>query len=351
MKRSHAQLTVSLFCILFFSHGPAIASTLQNNNDCGGKPCIQIGTFNIEYLGDTKRTHYWNDARYEIEPRTPGQVDEIARLIARDLELELVVLQEVDTQSQRYRWLKAALEKEKYAFLEGTSSERNQYVVIAYDKDKVKLANNWWAELNVPTDFNIPVSFQAEPCKMSGQRRPLVATFKVKKSGFDFMLVGVHLKSKSGGSRCNHVIRDAQVRDMLQAIELLPQSRKEKDVIIAGDFNAALEPFSTLTKPEPEEVISLKRFIDAGFVDLSGAAYRATNSSEFSYLPRIYRQTIDRLMIKPGPTSEYVPKSTVIYRVPDDEMNPQGYKTYYDVVSDHAPVYASFRIDMKDNDK
>lgn len=342
-------IVVSSIFILFLSHGTSNASTLQNNN-CAGKPCVQIGTFNIEYLGDTKRTHYWNDARYELEPRTPNQVEQIASLIAKDLDLEVVVLQEVDTQSQRYKWLKAALEKENYAFLEGTSSERNQYVVIAYDKDEIKLTNDWWTELNVPTDFNIPVSFQAEPCKVSGQRRPLAATFRVKKSQFDFMLVGVHLKSKSGGSRCNHIIRDAQVRDMLLAIDALPQSRKEKDVIIAGDFNAALEPYSTLTKPEPDEITSLKRFMDAGFVDLSGAGYRAPASSGFSYLPIIYRQTIDRLMIRPGPTSEYVPKSTIIYSVPDDETNPQGYKTYYDVVSDHAPVYASFRIDMKDKD-
>lgn len=349
MIRSLAPTVISLVFILFFPHELSHASPAGNNN-CRGKPCIQVGTFNIEYLADTKRQHYWNDTRYEIEPRTPEQIEQIARLIAKELDLEVFVLQEVDTQSQRYQWLKAALAKENYAFLEGTSSERNQYVVIGYDKDEVKLANNWWAELNVPTDFNIPVSFQPDACKVNGQRRPLAATFKAKRGRFDFMLVGVHLKSKSGGSRCNHVVRAAQVRDMLRAIEALPQSRKEKDVIIAGDFNAALEPYSTLTKPDPEEITSLKHFMEAGFVDLSGAGFRAANSSGFSYLPKIYRQTIDRLMIRPGPTREFVPKSTVIYSVPDDATDPQGYKTYYDVISDHAPVYTSFRIDMKDND-
>jgi predicted extracellular nuclease len=350
MSRFHALAIASLFFILCFSQGTTHASPFPDNNNCGGKLCIQIGTFNIEFLGDTKRKHYWKGTEYEVNPRTSAQMDRIAKLISKDLDLEVVVLEEIDTQSQRYQWLKTALAKEGYRFLEGTTSERNQFVVVAYDGDEVELANNWWAELNVPTDFDIPVNFQPEHCKVSGQRRPLAVTFKAKNSLFDFMLVGVHFKSKSGGSRCNHVVRDQQVRNLLWALDNLPQSKNEKDIIIAGDFNAALEAYPPLTTPDPDEIISLKRFKDAGYVDLSGAAYRAANSSGFSYLPRSFRQTIDHLMIRLAPTAEFVSKSTIIYSVPDEVTNPTGFKMYYDEVSDHAPVYSSFRIDMTDND-
>lgn len=329
--------------LLVNSHG----HTAQlNNNLCGGNPCLQIGSFNIEFLGDTQRSHYWDNKPYKLEPRTQNEVKQIAGMISQTLGLEVVVLEEIDTGSQRYAWLKESLGQMGYKFLEGTNSENKQFVVVAYKEDEIELGG--WEELKVPNEFSIPVDFQHEPCEAGGQRRPLAATFKAKKGKFDFMLVGVHLKSQRDGD-CSHVIRRQQASDLVAALSAHPWLKKEKDVIIIGDFNAALEDTPPFTTASKGEINSLQPLTQAGFVDLSAAVHRAPDSSTFSYLPRRYRGVIDHLMVVPKATTEYRHRSTIIYKVPDDQSNPKGYKSYYDIVSDHAPVYASFRIDLDDD--
>ncbi|MET0624386.1 MAG: endonuclease/exonuclease/phosphatase family protein [Pyrinomonadaceae bacterium] len=338
-----ASLAFFAIALLFNSHAHTAP---LNNNLCGGNPCLQIGSFNIEFLGDTQRTHYWDGKQYKLEPRTQNEVKQIAGMIFQTLGLEVVVLEEIDTGSQRYAWLKESLGQVGYKFLEGTNSENKQFVVVAYKDDEIQLGS--WGELEVPNEFSIPVDFQHEPCAAEGQRRPLAATFKAKKGKFDFMLVGVHLKSQRDGD-CSHIIRRQQAEDLVAALKVHPWLKKEKDVIIVGDFNAALEDTPPFTTASKGEIGSLRPLTTIGFVDLCAAVHRAPDSSTFSYLPRPYRGVIDHLMVVPKATTEYHKGSTIIHKVPDDKLNPKDHKSYYDIVSDHAPVYASFRIDLDDD--
>jgi exonuclease III len=59
-----------------------------------------------------------------------------------------------------------------------------------------------------------------------------------------------------------------------------------------------------------------------------------------------FRSNIDHLLVQLESTTEWVNKTTIIFTPPPD---PEGRKKYTDFISDHAPVWASFRTDVDDD--
>lgn len=294
---------------------------------CGGRPCIQIGTFNAYWLGV--------DRRYQRPLRTADEVRRMAAWLADDLDLEVIMLEEVNAtvdrdddgsvfSSDRFRWLSDALAERGYRLEVGDSGD-GQRVVLAYDTDEVEL-------LTPAKDLPVRDSFRFDAeCEYGGLRRPLAA--RLKAGSFDFWIVGVHLKSKRGGE-CSDRIRDGQAHDLVAAIDSLVSDSGEADVILTGDFNATAEEASIAALRSP-----------GYFTALTLPPYRGRGAAKVSYLIKPYRSLIDHVMVRRRPTTEWVENSTVVYRV----GRGQALERYNGLYSDHAPVWTSFYTDRDDD--
>lgn len=305
------------------SLSPRQGAHAQIRDPCGSRPCIQVGTFNIEWLG-TSSKH---------KPRPQRVLGQLADLIAETLDLEVVVLEEINTASAEYRTLGRELGRHGYR-LHQAGDTAQQDVAIAFDADEVRLLGEI-SEMDVRSDFSL-----ADNCRSKNLRRPLLAHFRAGR--FDFAVVGVHLKSQldvqgaDDPEGCADEIRGQQAGDISRALDGLLQGLGEQDVIVTGDFNATLEDGSLSPL-----------FNSARLQPLTAMGRRARDSGTYSYIPKRYRSLIDHVMVRPGRTREWVSRSTFVMNAPTDE---EALANYLEWFSDHLPVWASFRTDGADDD-
>lgn len=294
--------------------GPAAA----NSNTCEGRPCIQVGAFNVEWLGTRRRNcEDQNDPRTCWPLRSHREVTQIADLFTQTLDLEVVALVEINTGSQQFRWLKEiAAERGYEARWEGDAM---QNVVLLWRTDRVDLQGTV-AALDVRTSFQL-----SGGCRSSNLRAPLAAQFRA--GAFEFVVLAVHLKAQIGGD-CADRVRAEQAKDIVAKLSEL--RARDKDIIVIGDFNAELND------------ASLKPLFDAGFGPLTTSRNRSPTSANVSYLKDPYRNVIDHLMILPASERDWVARSTTIFQAPTE---PAALTKYLRHISDHAPVWASFFTD------
>ncbi len=135
-------------------------------------------------------------------------------------------------------------------------------------------------------------------------------------------------------------MRREQGLDLRSAIPALMAESREQDVILIGDFNATLEDSSLDPLLQAAENFP-------PFEPLTDPRQRAPASSHFSYLPIRYRSLIDHLMIRTSLTREWVDRSGYVFNAP---RRRRAYEAYLRWISDHVPVWASFRTDLSDDD-
>lgn len=311
--RTPIPLLILVLCSTIF------ASNTLAQNFCHGKPCIQVGTFNIEWFGTSDLTKH--------QHRSPQTVTKIANLIADTLDLEILVLEEINSESEEFTMLRDALATRGYKLRRIGTSGAEQGVVIAYDADEVTLVSDDVKEMDVRSDVDL-----GGGCKSSNLRVPLYGKFKA--GNFDFVLVGVHLKSQlpvNGAAhpdQCADDIRRAQTQDILAALPSILTDLNDDDVIIAGDFNAPL------TDPSLGPL-----FGPGGFVSLTTNGRRAQGSGTISYLKAPHQEIIDHVLIRPGSTTEWSNRTTFIFKPSASSLS-----SYLKNTSDHAPVWTSFVI-------
>ena len=296
----------------------AAAGAPQVPNLCAGQPCIQIGTYNIEWFGT-------NDLSKHAH-RSKTTVKQIATFIADTLDLEVVVLEEINPDSQEYQWLEAALQQRGYRLHHGTTGG-GQAVVIAYDADEVSLLDEV-QELDVRNTFDL-----GGGCRSSGLRKPLAGHFRAGQ--FDFVLVGVHLKAQPGG-QCSDNVRREQAKDLRDKLSTLLSAAQERDIIVTGDFNA------TLSDPSLNPLLQTS----TGLRALTAASRRAPGSGSISYLEAPFQEIIDQMLVRLGDTTEWLNRSTFIFNPPTNQAALNNYLRFF---SDHAPVWASFRTAADDD--
>ena len=286
---------------------------------CNDGKCIQVGSYNIELLGSARRP-------YEGIPRGKRSEQELSKLAATvttSLDLEAVVFEEINTASEEWARLRELLHAANYDFFEGTTSARNQFVVLAWDADEVAVVEAP-RELSVDADFDYGAS-----CREKELRRPVAGLFRA--GSFDFWLVGVHLKSRSGETSCTSRIRTAQCGQLVTAIDGLVASSGEHDVLIVGDFN------------ENPGHASLQPLADAGFT--SQMQYLIPGSAAGSYVKNGDLQNstdlIDQILVRYGETRELVNRSACVMPL----ATAADAKKQIRSQSDHVPAWASFRSD------
>lgn len=309
------------FVVLLFVAGTVAG---QPPGFCGTQPCIQVGTFNIEWFGTTDTSKHAH--------RSHTTVNQIANFIANTLDLEVFALEEINVESQEYQWLREALAQKGYQLRSVGTSGGEQRVVIGFDADEVTLLNDNGGggirAMNVRSDLNL-----GNNCRSNNMRLPLYGEFRAGQ--FDFVFVGVHLKSQRGvdgapnPAQCADNIRRAQAQDIVNALPQLLQNLGEQDVIIAGDFNASLE--DTSLNPF---------FMSGGFTSLTRNAARAPGSNSISYLKEPFQEIIDHVLIRTPQTTEWATRSTFIFNPPSNPTN------YLKFISDHAPAWTSFRTNV-----
>lgn len=291
----------------------ATPSGAAAQEQCGGRPCIQVGTFNIEHFGNDERRN-----------RPDEVVDEIADLISDRLDLELVVLQEIDARSRDFARVSERLRAKGWQLASGRSGGQ-QNVVIAWDTAAVTLIRHGAegvGELPVPDRVDVGGGCGDDV------RRPLAGHFRAGR--FDFVVVGVHMKSQIAPDgqpeECADRIRAEQGRQVMAAARRLGDRVREDDLVLIGDFNARLGE------------ASMAPFGDAGFDALTRIPHRTRESGVLSYLRGRFRSLIDHALIRPRATREWAPGSTVIWKEADEPRHVRE-------ISDHAPVWTSFFTD------
>ncbi len=304
-------------------HRPVRATFTFADPNSADPGTIQVGSFNIELLGSKRKGR---------PKRKQEDLEELANRIAVRHDLEVVVFQEINTQSSQWATLKSELSQYGYVFHEGTTSNRNQFVVLAWDEDEVKLTPDSLQELPIGTEITNPDG----SCQVDGLRLPLAGHFTAGE--FSFWVVGVHLKSrstKSSGSQwCNTFVRSTQCERIVEQVDRLVTESGDRDVLLVGDFNHLLghESFDSLAA--------------AGFT--SQMAFLEEGSARGSYIKnsKLHESDdlIDHVFIRFHDTQEVVRRSGFVYPL----KNRTVAERYIRDFSDHVPVWVSFRTTKDD---
>ena len=187
-------------------------------------------------------------------------------------------------------------------------------------------------------DLNIGVMFKqgveaGEPEFIPGtdlgedrHRRAIRMTLRVGR--FDFLLIGVHLKS--GRQSKNQAIRDEQCKRIGEFITEFSDASKE-DILLMGDFNMI-----------PGQDVS--NFHHLGGADLMDFLSSWDLQDRFSHiLPKGRANLLDGFAISRQRNNEYIRGSLRLF--PMHWTMDMGRARFRKEVSDHLPFVASFKID------
>lgn len=224
----------------------------------------------------------------------------------------------------------------KAAYLQQTSG--NNIAIIYKNRSNVRVSNVQLIEGS--DDGN------------SGLRKALAANVKIGR--FDFILIGVHMKSgrpqSSLGAQDPQRIRTRQAQAISRFIEKAMVSG-EKDVLIVGDYNMIPSQDNiNFTEMSPgtgqNELLSyISDVLSWQPSHLSGCN---GNQARGNFLDGF---SISRIF-----TREYLPASIKIYTHENtnifagEDRTPYTCTTYKGFVSDHFPLVARFRINLPDDD-
>jgi len=287
---------------------------------CPKQDCIRIGSWNIAWLGSDKRQ----------QSSDPATIQAMANLIADEWSIDLISLQEINTaldgnhrgehySTKQWQQLKKSLEAKGYKTQSGDSGNA-QRVVLAWRKPVV--AQQLVRDMAIPESY-----FIDDFCRSSNLRKPLAGLFQAEK--FDFWVIGLHLKSGYGGNAaCANAVRENQVYYIAKQISNLKKS--DKDIIIMGDFNAS----STHS--------SLQNFSEYGLSAITDKSSRSESSGTRTQGAGKRGAVIDLIMLDLRNTSEWTPRSTVLFK-------PDNFPVFVSKYSDHMPIWADFVI-SKDDD-
>jgi len=307
-----------LFLILIFLITPLLAEDSST---------IEIGTLNIRFFPCNQDGEMMK--KYNIEMRYPpdGPATDTTKLfeMIKEWDLEVLGIQELVDPVLFGEMAKRHL-GENFDFIYAPSNAW-QKVGILYNSDKIKL-------IGQPQIYS-----EVALGKMDRHRPALRAYFKSLPNGFDFHVIVVHLKSSPRG----YPERKKQWEILESIMKDLPKEN-ESDIILLGDFN-------NVSKDKYDEFLPVLEEYDYFWP----VAEQDTLKTEY-WKPdwkteRIISGTIDHLFISPDAKIEYIENSTKVggYCADYDTEIEGEFPYYYKHISDHCPVYSSFKV-FPDND-
>ena len=289
---------------------------------------IQIGTFNIEWYpckddGEMMK-EYGIDLRYP--PKGYATDNEKLFSFLKEADIELLGVEEIVDAEMLGREAKKYL-GEHYEFIYSPLGG-SQKVGFLYDSSVLELIGE-------------PQSYDELLLKPDSRLRPAFrAYFKARSGGFDFHAIVVHLKASPRGWDQ----RKAQLEYLEKILNDLPGETKDSDIILLGDMN-------NVTEAGPGEFMPMMEKLDFYWAseELQG---KPTNYWQPDYkVNRIQASTIDHIFISENARDEFVENSTQVAGLCGLGIDSYSddIPEYYQKISDHCPVYSTFRIDI-DND-
>lgn len=287
---------------------------------CGNRPCLRIGSMNVERLGTPTRSVWWQPGKVK-RLRTRDEVAKIARLLKEKVNADLLAIQETDVKSPQFAWFKKELEAGPAGYkMLPPISQSWQSIVIAYKPSKL---------VALGRQIKIPIDYRRLPrtCRWGFTPRPLAAKFRVR--GIEITFVAAHPTSmhiagkpaamtRLEAQSCNIQKRLAETRSIARWID---RNGVNDTVIIAGDLNDDF--YSPLLRPLRQR--------GRWALTLPNNIWKGSNG--VSYLAPGFQGILDHIIVGPKLAPLFVPRSTVIMPVGD-------IKTYRPVFSDHAPIWA-----------
>ncbi|MEJ2542667.1 MAG: hypothetical protein P8Y99_01225 [Calditrichaceae bacterium] len=187
-----------------------------------------------------------------------------------------------------------------------------------------------------------PKTYMQVALSNDSRLRPALGVyFKALPSGFDFHAIVVHLKASPRGWD----LRKKQWAVLDDILTNLPKETNDSDIILLGDFNNV----SKLRTAEFDTIMQHSGFYRAtkelgeGFSDYWQPNYK---------VERIEGSFIDHIFISNDAKIEFIENSTKVGGMCAEgafEYIGDSIPDYYQQISDHCPVYGSFRVDI-DND-
>jgi len=297
---------------------------------CAGKQqMLEVGTFNIEWFPCKDDGAYMKE--YGIELRWPPKGDrtDISTLFSllEDLDIELLAVQEIVDPVLLRDSAKIYLgEQFEVIYAEAKSSQK---VGFLYDSSVLELIGEQEIYSNVALG---PDSYL---------RPAFRAFFRYKNGGYDFHAISVHLKSSPRGWKQ----REKQWVYLDEILSTLPEKSGDGDIILLGDFNNVSERGTA----EFDEIMAKLGFyrLTAEKTDISSNFWQPDWQVE-----RIQGSLIDHIFISANSTNEYIKNSLNVAGMcaeNADEYKGEEIPDFYNRVSDHCPIYGSFRADQDDD--
>ncbi len=278
--------------------------------------CFAIG------YGQTARVVGWNIKGVDEIPK--ARAERIAKIIKEIIKPDLIVLTEVNPNSTVDKIVAKLGSDYKGVILEQKPTTI-QNIAFVY-KSNVAVTD---VQLIKGSDL----------AEEERSREALAA--KVKIGNFDFILIGVHLKSSR--DKKEREMRTRQCKVIAKFIKEQTKG-KEKDVLVIGDYN--MIPREDVLTPNDEENFNAMsdnflRFVSTDF--LKGQASHISKCEPFT------GNLLDGFAITKKFTEvEYIAKSTKL--LPGAELWNGDCKSYNRNVSDHFPVVSEFNVGLTDDD-
>ena len=299
---------------------------LAQNNET----VIQVGSFNMEWFPCKDDGNMMKKYGINLRNLPHGDSTDIPAVfhMLKQLDIELLgVVEIVDPNILQKSAQKYLGKQYKLIYAPSPGSQK---VGFLYDSDVLELKGE-------------PQVYYDVALKPDSWLRPAFrGYFKYKPNGFDFNAIICHLKAGPSGWK----IRKKQWQALKQILTRLENS-SDKDIVVMGDFNNV----SKLGYNEFLPIIKSLHF------DWATGQLAQENLYSNYWQPHyneeyIKGSLIDQIFISQDAEQEYIPHSTEVggacaKGVPD--YKGAAIPSYFKKISDHCPVFVSFRAD-KDND-
>ncbi|GFO53288.1 hypothetical protein GMSM_02950 [Geomonas sp. Red276] len=293
-----------------------------------------------------------------FDHRDPRRVEAITEIMA-EMNSDVFVLTEVAEDGALKQVVDALAERRAgfYSTAYGTTGGQ-QRVVLMWDRDWIRAKRD---PVELFKNEDLVVSSDGELKADVFPRLPLWCYYEAFPSdettgdeGFNFELVGVHMKSQMAPRGAD--VKRGGIPQRTKGAERLatwlktPHEHYDEDVILVGDWNA---------KPSEKEWNALRKLEEKGEI----AFTKINREEEISHIARFNKSgpggtRLDLQLVNRRAMVAAVPKGTgVVIRwslfddlsVMESEKREQLFKNFTHLISDHLPVLSRFYTVDKDN--
>ncbi len=294
------------------------------------KAIIQVGSFNMEWFPCKDNGEMMKKYGITLRNLPHGNATDIPAMFGmlKKLDIELLgVVEVVDPKVLEESAQKYLGPQYKVIYAPSPGSQKVGFV---YDSSVLELKGQ-------------PEVYYSVALKPDSWLRPAFrGYFKYKPNGFDFNAIICHLKAGPNGWKT----RNKQWQALQEILTNLENS-SDKDIVVMGDFNNV----SKLGFNEFLPRIQKLHFYWATGLLVKEHLYSDYWQPDYNE-PYIKGSLIDQIFVSPDAKFELLPNSTEVggacaKGVP--EYRGRQIPDYFEKISDHCPVWVSFRADQ-DND-